>query len=402
MNSLNIKIQSTNKNIIKASLALVSIAVLSWSSVAQARPNTSSCPAGNTISKTFSSGAAWDMCWEVRDEEGVVLSDVHYKPRNKTRRRVLGEASLSQIQTEYDDGSATEFLVTQFGLGGSNLQTLTSSMCEGGQLRSNAGRDVLCEVTKANGYIYRYRNSTRRQGSKLDLFSASNINAREFIIKWSFLENGTIEVASGLTGQFNKTTSNAANGWQVTAQNRIATGFTDHYFWRMDFDIANDNGNDIIEQIKSVPSSDRLTKTKQVQTISSELAASFTPADKKFWRVKDQSVTNAANQAISYEMVMLNYAQQSKGNSNSAWLKNDVFMTEYKACERFAVQNPTNNCASNVSQFVNGDNINAKDVVAWYRLVHHTLPRDEDFSPAAVQWSHFILLPRDWTSTNSL
>ncbi len=389
-------------SITSVSLVAISIAALSLTSVAQARPNTSSCPTGNTITKTFSSGASWDMCWEVRDQEGVVLSDVHYKPLNKTRRRVLGEASLSQIQTEYDDGSASEFLVTQFGLGGNNLQTLTPLMCEGGQLRRHAGRDVLCEVTKANGYIYRYQDSTRRQGSKLDVFSASNINAREFIIKWSFLENGTIEVASGLTGQFNKTTSNIANGWQVTAQNRIATGFTDHYFWRMDFDIASDNGNDIIEQIRSVPSADRLTKTKQTQTISSELAASFTPADKKFWRVKDQSVRNAANQAISYEMVMLNYAQQSKGNSNSAWLANDVYMTQYNACERFAVQNPTNNCGSNVSQFVNGQNINAQDVVVWYRLVHHTLPRDEDFSPAAVQWSHFILLPRDWTSTNSL
>ncbi len=389
-------------NTFKKLLSVTAVSVLFFTNVAQARPNNTSCPTGNTISKTFSSGAAWDMCWEVRAEEGVVLSDVYYKPRNKTRRRVLGEASLSQIQTEYDDGSATEFLVTQYGLGGSNLQTLNSSMCQGGQLRRHAGRDVLCEVTKSNGYIYRYRNSTRRQGSKLDLYSASNINAREFIIKWSFLENGSIEVASGLTGKFNNRTSNAANGWPVTNQNQIATGFTDHYFWRLDFDIANDNGNDIIEQIRSVPSSDRLTKTKQIQTISSELAASFTPSDKKFWRVKDQSVTNSANQAISYEMVTLNYAQQSKGNSSSAWLKNDMYLTQYNACERFAVQNPTNNCASNVSQFVNGENINAKDVVVWYRLVHHTLPRDEDFSPAPVQWSHFIMLPRDWTSTNSL
>ncbi len=389
-------------SIIKTLFTLAAIAVFSIVNVAQARPNNTSCPTGNTISKTFSSGAAWDMCWGVRAEEGVVLSDVYYKPANKIRRRVLGEASLSQIQTEYDDGSATEFLVTQYGLGGSNLQTLNASMCQGGQVRRHNGRQVLCEVTKSNGYIYRSSNNTRRQGSKLDVYSASNINAREFIIKWSFLENGSIEVASGLTGIFNKTASNAVNGWPVTAQNRIATGFTDHYFWRLDFDIANDNGNDIIEQIMSIPSSDRLTKTKQVQTISNEIAASFTPSDKKFWRVKDQSVTNEANQAISYEMVALNYAQQSKGNSNSQWLKNDMFLTQYNACERFAVQNPSNNCGTDVSQFVNGQNINAKDVVVWYRLVHHTLPRDEDFSPAPIQWSHFIMLPRDWTSTNSL
>ena len=389
-----------NKN--KFSLALVSLFLLAVSNISSARPNTNTCAAGNTITKSFSSGAAWDMCWEVRNEEGVVLSDIHYKAAGKPRRRVLGEAGLSQIFTEYDDGSTSEYLVTDFGLGGSRLQTLTSAMCEGGQLRTDAGRNVLCEVTSANGYIYRYRNNVRRQGSKLELYSASNINSREFIVRWSFLENGSIEAGVGLTGQFTKTTTDSTAGWLVTAQNKRATSFTDHYFWRLDFDIASDNGNDVVEQIKSVPSSDRLTKTKQTQTISTELSASFTPSEKKFWRVRDQTETNNANQPISYEMVLLNYGQQNKGNSSFPWLKNDVYITQYNACERFAVKNPSNGCGENVSQFVNAQNTNAKDIVVWYRLVHHTLPKDEDFSPVAVQWSSFILLPRDWSSTNSL
>lgn len=391
-----------NKARIKANFALLALSSLLLSNSSFARPNTSSCAAGNTISKTFSSGAAWDLCWEVRNEEGVVLSDIHYKAAGSTRRKVLGEMSLSQIQTEYDDNSADQFLVTDFGLGGSSLQTLNSSMCEGGQLHKDGGRNVLCEVSRANGYIYRYRDNTRRQGSKLEILSASSINSREFILRWSFLENGTIETGVGITGQFTKTTSDSSAGWTVTAQNKISTSFTDHFFWRLDFDIGASSSNDIIEQIKSVPSSNRLTKTKQTQTISSEFSASFTPADKKFWRVRDQNETNNANQPISYEMVMLNYAQQSKGNSSSPWLKNDVYITAYNACERFAVKNPSNNCGSNVTEFVNSQNTNAKDLVVWYRMAHHTLPRDEDFSPVAVQWSNFILLPRDWTSTNSL
>ncbi len=376
--------------------------MLLTANISQARPDNSSCPTGNTISEAFSSGAAWDMCWEVRNEEGVVLSDIHYKAAGKPRRRIMGEASLSQIYTEYDDGSTSQFLVTDFGLGGNQLQTLSAEMCVGGQLRSDAGRNVLCEITQASGYIYRYQDNERRQGSKLELFSASKINSREFIVRWSFLENGTIEMGVGLTGQFTKTTSDSAAGGKVTAQNKIAASFTDHYFWRLDFDIASDNGNDIVEQIKSVPSADRLTKTKQTQTISTEQSASFSPADKKFWRIRDQSETNSANQAISYEMVLLNYAQQNKGNSSFPWLKNDVFVTQYNACERFAVRNPTNSCGENVSEFVNAQNINAKDIVFWYRLAHHTLPRDEDFSPASTQWSNFILLPRDWTSSNTL
>jgi primary-amine oxidase len=391
-----------NHKNMRSIFALLSLALLLLINVAEARPNNTSCPTGNTISKTFSSGAAWDMCWEVRSEEGVVLSDIHYKAAGKSRRRILGEASLSQIYTEYDDGSASQFLVTDFGLGGSGLQTLTTAMCEGGQLRSDAGRNVLCEVTRANGYIYRYKESERRQGSKLQLYSASSVNSREFIIRWSFLENGTIEAGVGLTGQFKKTSPDSFAGWPVTAQNTNATSFTDHYFWRLDFDIASNSENDIVEEIKSVPSTDRITKTKQTQTVSTELSAVFAPEDKKFWRVLDQSETNIANQAISYELVLLNYAQQNKGNSSFPWLKNDVFITRFHACERFAVKNPINNCGENVSDFVNAESTTAKDIVVWYRLAHHTMPRDEDYSPAALQWSNFTLLPRDWTSTNTL
>jgi len=390
-----------NQLLFKFIPGLCAIALLGIN-VTHARPNTSSCPTGNTISKTFSSGAAWDMCWEVRDEEGVVLSDIYYKAVGKPRRRVLGEAGLSQIYTEYDDASATEFVITESGLGGSNLQTLNAAMCPGGQLRSYNNRNVLCEATRANGYIYRYKGSTRRLGDKLELYSVSKANDREFILHWNFLENGTIEPKVGLTGQLNKTTDNASSGWLVTSDNIIASSFVDHFFWRLDFDLASDNGNDIIEQIKSVPSSDKLTKSKQTETESSEFAATFTPLDKKFWRVKDQATLNSANQPVSYEMVMLNYSQQNKGNRTFPWLKSDLFITQYNSCERFAIQNPSDNCGENVSEFVNSENINAKDIVVWYRLAHHTLPRDEDFTPSTVRWSSFQLLPRDWTSVNSL
>ncbi len=389
----------------KSSFARVSLLLpllLLSVSVAEARPSAGACPLGHTLTKTFSSGATWDMCWETRAEEGVVFSEINYKPAGHTRRRILGEAGISQIQTEYDDNSSSEFLVTDAGLGGDNLQTLNNSMCSSGQLHQDDGRNVLCSSTKPSGYIYRYRDNTKRQGSQFDVFSISTAGSREYIIKWTFLENGTIEPAIGLTGQFSKTTSDSKAGWTVTSQNKIATSFTDHYFWRLDFDIAGNSGNDIVEQIKSVPSNNRLTKTKQTNTVSTELAASFAPAEKKFWRIRDQSVTNNSGKSISYEMVMLSYASQNKGNSSSPWLKNDVFITRYKACERFAVKNPTSNCGENVSQFVSSQNTNAKDIVVWYRLAHHVLPRDEDFSPAAPQWSSFKLLPRDWTSTNSL
>jgi len=375
-------------------------------SSAIARTSIESCPAGQTISKTFSSTAKWDFCWDVRNEEGVVLSEVYYKPVGRPRRRVLGEASLSQIQTEYDDGSASEFLVTDTGLGGAHLQSLTEAMCQNGQRHLFEDREVLCEIYKPAGYIYRYKNNTNRQGDKLDVFSVSRAGSREFIVRWTFFENGTLQIGAGLTGQFTKTTTSESAGWKVTAANKVMASFVDHFFWRLDFDLASNSNNDRVEQIKSIPSASRLKKNKNTEIITSELAASFNPGEKKFWRVLDASVVNSSNQPISYEMVMLNYAMQNKGNTTSPWLKNDIYITRYQECERFAVRNPTtyqsHDCGEDVSEFVNSEDIDTEDIVVWDRLAHHTLPRDEDFFPVATQWSSFLLLPRDWTAKNRL
>ncbi len=371
-----------------------------------ARSSIESCPAGQTLSKTFSSTAKWDFCWDVRDEEGVFLSEVYYKPVGKPRRRILGELSLSQIQTEYDDGSASEFLVTDTGLGGDHLQSLTEAMCPSGLRHLYEGREVLCESYKPAGYIYRYKNNTNRQGNKLDVFSISRVGSREFIVRWSFFENGILKIDVGSTGQLIKTTTNESAGWKVTKENNLLASFVDHFFWRLDFDIASNSSNDSVEQIKSIPSDSRLKKIKNTEIITSELAASFNPDEKKFWRVLDGSVVNSSNQPISYEMVMLSYATQNKGNSTSPWLKNDVYITRYQECERFAVKNPIfhrgNNCGGDVSEFVNSEDIEVADIVVWYRLSHHTLPRDEDFFPVATRWSSFLLLPRDWTAKNRL
>lgn len=368
----------------------------------EARPSVEACPAGHTITKTFASGSRWSLCWTIRNEEGLVLSDVKYQAVGSSLTRILGEASLSQIQTEYDDASASDFLVTDSGLGGTNIQTLTNEMCEGGTLHQNQGREVLCETYRPDGYIYRYRNSQYKTGNKLDIFSVSTVNSHEYIVRWRFLENGTIEPSVGLTGYFSKTTGNTENGWTVTNQDKVASSFVNHYFWRLDFDLANNAENDIIEEIISTPSSSRLRKTKSTQTVSREKSDSLLPSLKKFWRIRDQSVQNDNGKPISFEMILLNYAQQSNGNTSSPWLKQDVFLTNYNACERFAVDNPIDNCGSNVSEFTNSENINSKDIVIWYRAAQHTLPRDEDFSAASPQWSSFKLLPRDWTASNSL
>lgn len=371
------------------------------SEIALARPNVQACPSGHSVSKTFSSGAEWSLCWDEKDNEGVVLSNVLYSVPGGNLKRVLGEASLSQIQTEFDDGSSSLFSVSQPGLGGSSLRDLSAEDCPQGELLQRNGKSILCKRGASMGYIWKKR-SQHKQGEYLELFSMSNIGTASYIVSWKFYESGIIESAVGLTGKLSKFGSNANYGWPVS-NDQIAVGFTNHYFWRLDFDLADSGNNDLFELIASTPSSNKTKKIKSITAIEKEKSFSLNPVNKHFWRVRDGAEQNSTTGFISYELILLNYGHQGKGNAQEPWLTDDLFITHYEPCERFAVKNPTQNgCAANVSQFVNGKNINKKDVVAWYRASYHHLPRDEDMGRVATRWTGLKLLPRDWSSKNPL
>ncbi len=369
-----------------------------WQSPAFAAPSTA-CN-GQTLSKTFASGASWNLCWAVRPTEGIVLSQVTYKAPNNAARRVLGEAALSQLETAFDDGSvAPLMLTTEAGFGGNNLQTLTSPDCAGGTLRADNGRNVLCETTRSHGYFYKY--TTQRQGQLLELASHSQIGSRNYSVRWRLFENGTIEPSIGLSGELPVVNATAAQyGWPAMKSGKIATGFTDHALWRLDFDLDTTHANDVVEEITSTPTADRLRKTKAITALNTETGRSFDPETKRFWRIRDGILTNGSVGQISYELVPNHYDASRANSSNASWLAQDVFFTRYNACEKYAANNPTSACGGNVSQFANAESINQQDVVVWYKQSYHHLPRSEDSNRISTVWSSFQLLPRDWHSTN--
>ena len=331
-----------------------------------------------------------------------MLRNIRYKASGQTERRVLGELSLSQIQRTYDDGSPTKYIVTDSGLGGDNFIALNGSDCVSGTLKSSNGKKVLCQNTRDAGFIFKNGTQQAVSGNMLTLTSASQVGNQSYIQEWLFHENGIIQPRIGISGMLDKTGNDARYGWPIQADGTVGVGFVDNYFWRMDFDLGTDNNNDVVAQIVNSLSVNRETRLKTVSVIPNESSRDFSPEVKRTWVVRDSSETNGFS-PISYELVLLNYAHQAAGLIDEPWLNKDVFFTRYKACERFAVKNPTSNgCGSGVSQFVSGEGLNVRDVVAWSRLSYHHLPRDEDDNLVSTQWSQFKLLPRDWHARNPL
>ncbi len=369
-----------------------------WQAAAHAAPD-DTCN-GQSFSKTFASGAKWRLCWANQPAEGIVLSQIRYQAPHQPERRVLGQASLSQLETAFDDGSVTPlFLSTEAGFGGNNLQTLTAQDCATGTLHAADGRNVLCETTRDSGYSYKY--VTQRQGQLLELASHSQIGARNYSLRWRFYENGTLEPSLGLSGELPIVDATAPDyGWAAMQSGKIATGFTDHALWRLDFDLDTTPANDVVEEITSTPTADRIRKTKAITTLSTETGRSFDPEIKRFWRVRDGVLTNGSVGQLSYELVPNRYDHSRANSSNADWLAHDVFFTRYNTCEQHAANNSTTDCGANVSQFANGESLDQQDVVMWYKQSYHHLPRSEDSNRIGTVWSSFQLLPRDWHATN--
>src|SRR4026208_1172053 len=71
-----------------------------------AQAQTINCSPSNLVDVTLSTGARWQMCWEARTMEGMVLHDITYTAPGQPARMVLAQANLAQIHVPYDDNGA--------------------------------------------------------------------------------------------------------------------------------------------------------------------------------------------------------------------------------------------------------------------------------------------------------
>lgn len=349
---------------------------------------TPGCLTANIISKTFSSGALWKMCAEMRPAEGLVLSQIYYAAPNKTPRRILGEASLSQLEILTDTATVPSYVVTQQGLGKNSLP-LTTADCPQGNIKSLMGKSI-CRSTQEYGYQYKFDN--QRQGSFFELITSYALSPHTYSLRWRFYENGILEPALGISGQITKDA------------NKNLENFTAHAGWRLDFDLGTTGSDDELLQVTSTPSADHLSKVVSVGTQLKEFGANEAPEIKRLWVIRDGNTPFEGVSIPSYDIVPNNYNYSRINPLNEPWLQKDVYVSRYSVCERYATDNYLPNCSiknNNLAKYVsNKETIQGADSVIWYRQTYHHLARSDDNRKLGTIWSSFQLVPRDWHSQN--
>ncbi len=373
--------------------ALLLLACLFNAPVAAA-PN---CSGDELIIETFNNGARWEMCWESRIRENLVLSDVYYTPPQGQSKRVLGTARLSQLHVAYDDSDVTYNDITQYGLGGGYLIELNETDCPFGDLLLVQTRPAICKWRSQASDTYRTASRTATAES-LTLFSVSQVGAYAYIVTWKFYSDGAIEPQIGATGalQRNSAALELPFGRLLQGdQDTLWLSHTHNYYWRLDFDIGDNAVDDVVTESRTslLANGTRETVTERFNIEQSRMINPDTPLAWDIWENLSGPLPGPGD--TGYRIEPLRFGHRLVRAENEPYTEFDFFVTVANECERFASQNARFNpdCLNHVAQFANDESLVDADLVVWHRVSFHHVPRSEDQRHMHTHWDGFVIEP---------
>ena len=377
------------------------LALLAGAPAALAGPT---CSGSNLVDETLANGARWQLCWEHDSNAGIIFSEIYYARPGGSEQMLLAELSLAKIHVPYDDNGARFHDLTDYGAGGSKLNDLAATDCPQGTRLMYGSKHALCKTVHPRGAAYDAVGD-QQQGSLLELFSVSHIGAYNYIPSYRFVDDGVVEILMGASGRLQRFANNDPSqviyGWPLdAAANRIGISHIHNYYYRLDFDIGGTKVDDIFERIDVTADGSASTRTKTITAFTAEGSDDIAPDVLRSWRVRDATLTNGHGHAISYELVPLESGHRDVGPSYEPFTHNDIFVTRYKSNERYVSHNNIiSGAPEDVTEFYAPPEAIAggADLVVWYGLTFHHIPRDEDESRMHAHWNGFRIEPRDWS-----
>ena len=357
----------------------------------------SQCEGDAYVHETFDNGASWELCWDSLVRENLVLRDVRYTPPQGEPIPVLASARLAQLHVAYDDGDVTYNDITEYGLGGGYLTTLTQQDCPNGNLLQSQGSAILCLTLAEGNDSYRTANRSVNAQS-FNLFSVSQVGAYAYIASWTFYANGAIQPAVGATGALQRSSSLQGSSFGRVLQGDPQTIWISHthnYYWRLDFDLGVSATDDTVTESRYILDQDG-RRAVQVETFRTEQARTVNPDQLQSWQIWDSAVSDlASTTTFGYLLEPVRSGHRLVRRASEPFTAYDFFVTVANDCERFASQNARFNpdCLNDVLQYSDGESLLGQDLVIWHRVSFHHVPRSEDQRNMHTHWDDFVLEP---------
>jgi len=249
-----------------------------------------------------------------------------------------------------------------------------------------------------------------RRSRRLVVSFISTVGNYEYGFFWYFYQDGHIEFQVKLTGIVNNAAVDSQEfpkyGTLIAPQ--LAAHIHQHFF-SIRLDMSVDGLNNSVYEVNTKadpkgPGNPQGNAFYAEQTLlATELEAQRTvdPLSGRYWLISNPSVQNQLGLPVSYKLVpgenILPFAHpESTVSKRAGFMRKHLWVTPFKPDEMGAAgpypnQHPG---GAGLPEWTKEDRaVDDTDIVVWYTLGHHHVPRPEDWPVMPVMYTGFNLLP---------
>ncbi|MBO1269473.1 primary-amine oxidase [Arthrobacter sp. PO-11] len=366
--------------------------------------------------------------WTAR--EGLILFDVRYDDRGQLRP-ILYRASVAEMVVPYGDPAPTHFHKLAFDEGEVGLGLLVTSLTPGcdclgetryfdGLATDQDGHPILlpnaiCMHEEDTGIAWKHLDYQKETGEvrrmrRLVLSSIVNLGNYEYGFFWYLYQDGSIEFEVKLTGVLS--TGAYRPGDKPKYGTAVAPGVYgpnhQHFFCvRLDTDIDGVQNTVVEVNSEAIPLGEDnpygmawVTRETPLRT-ERQARRTINPGSARFWRITNPSRLNEMGESVAYRLqpganVGLFLHEDSPMLRRAKFASKHLWVTPYDQHERYAAGDYPwqNRGPDGLPRWTEADrNIDNTDIVAWYVVGVHHVPRVEEWPVMPVAKAGFHLLP---------
>jgi primary-amine oxidase len=387
----------------------------------------------------------WSFHYRMDERVGLIISLLRYDDGGR-RRMVLYRGSVAEMFVPYMDPDSGWSFRTYMDVGEFGLGPMSSPLMPGIDCPANAaffdailpnefgwpvlGRSAICLFERNTAApLWRHFETAngRYQGRpevELVLRTIPSIGNYDYIVDWVLTEAGTVRIDVGSTGIDQvkgvpaATMSDPSAGTDTAYGGMLAPNLVginhDHFLsFRLDLDIDGTDNTLVREQLvpQVIPGP---TGRRSLWRVSEEDIGTEGPltggghAGAEIWRVINPNLTNRLGQHPGYELrpdhsVTSLLAPEDIPQQRATFSAASLWITAYDPKELYAAGMYPNQSrgGDGLPAYLKQHRVVANaDIVLWYTMGFHHLPRPEDWPILPTMWHSVSLVPFGFFDTN--
>ena len=379
--------------------------------------------------------------WRIRigfnAREGLTLHNIAYQDGERLRP-IAHRISFSEMVVPYGEVSPTHVWKNAFDIGEYGIGALANSLelgcdCLGeiryfdGVLSDAAGepmiiKNAVCLHEEDASLLWKHVDwrtgeTEVRRSRRLVISFIATVGNYEYGYYWYFQQDGTIECQVKLTGILS--TGAVPVGEDPPYATIVAPGLTAPYhqhFFNVRMDMMVDGPKNSVVEVNTLaepegpenPWGNAFRPHETVLASETQSGRLVDPSSARYWKIVNPGARNGLGQKTAYKLEPGGNAAcfvhpDSSVARRSGFITGHVWVTPYDPSQRFAAGDYPNQSpgGGGLPEWIQAGRVTEDtDVVLWYSMGHHHIPRPEDWPVMPVATTGFMLKPSGFFDAN--